>query len=382
MPQLPATNGPPQKLRDTANRLRRPLIAAIGFWTILAAIFASQHAVMVWSKGQDVCLTTILKHQVLGLGPWLLMTPPVFLFAARMSAAGATRLRTFQLHAVAAAVCVLVHAIVAIAAAQVIMPELITEPIVEHFWKYLGESYGFSIILYVVVTFLFYLIQHTTALSERDVERAELRERLAKAQLEALQVQLQPHFLFNTLNSISAMIHENPEGADQMIDQLSEFLRIVLENARGEPITLGEELRVLDVYLAIQQTRFHSRLRFDIVAPEDVQNCMVPALLLQPLVENALKYGLTAQGDGSVRIRVHRAADWLEIQVADDGAAGGAMQGKGMGVGLANTRARLRHFYGDLFELSLQRRATGGAVVTIRIPSRPSQTGARTLRSA
>ena len=344
-----------------------PLLFAYGFWFVLASIFASQHAVTVWAHGDAIRIAEILKHQLLGLGPWAVLTPAIFAVARRAPPIGMQRWRNIGLHTGAATVCVFVHGTLAVGTAALIMPDLIKEPLVEHYWKYVGESYGFSILLYVAIVFLLYLRMYARVLSERDVERAELRERLAKAQLEALQLQLHPHFLFNTLNTISALIHENPDGADRMIEQLSEFLRSVLENARGEPITLGEELRLLQVYLSIQKTRYRSRLRFDISAGHDVEDCLVPSLLLQPIVENAVKHGLSARGHGTVRITAQIISNCLEIKVADDG-GDAAVSDKGMGVGMANTRARLRHFYGDAFDLSLVRRPAGGAVVTIRIP--------------
>ena len=361
---LPAIRAP--------GRSRKPRImpglAALTLWGGIASIFASQHAVAAWSHGHDVSLWTVAKHQLLGIGPWVILTPMVFWIAGRIPVRPPHRTRNLLLHVGVAAACLVVQVLIACSAAYVIAPELLTEPLPQHYWIYLGESFSYSIILYLVIVFFFYITQYDAKLRERDLERAELRERLAKAQLEALQLQLQPHFLFNTLNTISALIHEKPEDADLMIDQLSEFLRTVLENARGEQITLSEELRLLSVYLSIQQTRFRSRLRFEIVASEDVSTCLVPGLVLQPLVENAVKHGLAARGHGTVRITAQPMEGRLVIQVADDGAAGTTSDMSGTGVGLANTRARLQHFYGDAADITLLRKPSGGTVVTIRIP--------------
>ena len=182
-------------------------------------------------------------------------------------------------------------------------------------------------------------------------ERARERERhavmletgLTKAQLQTLQMQLNPHFLFNTLNSIASLIHENPRAADKMIGSLSDFLRLTLKTSGRSEVTLREELEYLDHYFTIEQIRFGDRLRVEKQIDPAVLNLLVPVLILQPLVENAIKHGVEKQlSPVLVRITAKFASDFLQLQVADNGRGLKDVANAKLaeGVGLSNTRAR------------------------------------------
>jgi len=203
---------------------------------------------------------------------------------------------------------------------------------------------------------------------ERELRASQLEARLAQAQLQMLKMQLHPHFLFNTLNSISALIHTDVELADRMIARLGDLLRLALKHFGAEEVPLREELAFLLSYLEIEQARMGPRLGFDLDVEPCTAEARVPTLLLQPLVENAIRHGVGARpGPGRVEVRARREADRLRLEVRDSGPgpAGGEPR---EGVGLSNTRARLGRLYGDEHEFELAGGPGGGAVVRVLIP--------------
>jgi sensor histidine kinase YesM len=205
--------------------------------------------------------------------------------------------------------------------------------------------------------------------SEAARESEQLQARLDQARLQALRLQLQPHFLFNTLNTITALVHRDPPSAERMVTGLSELLRVSLGTAGEQEVRLDRELEVLRHYLDIQLVRFPDRLfvRFEI--DPGAREAMVPSLLLQPLVENAIKHGITPRAAaGNLHIIVQRRQDTLSLEVSDDGVGARSSQPLNEGVGIGNARARLASLYGahHVFEAGPQ--AAGGFAVRIEIP--------------
>ncbi len=204
---------------------------------------------------------------------------------------------------------------------------------------------------------------------ERERRSAELEAHLTQARLEALRMQLNPHFLFNTLNSISSLVYDEPRAADEMIGALSELLRLSLNSSDRQEVTLREELHFLDRYLHIEQARFGDRLRIEKDLDPAVLDALVPILVLQPLVENAVKHGLESRlAPGVIAIAASRVGTSLRLQVADNGR--GVPPGTTLreGVGLANTRSRLRELYGKNASFQFRIREGGGFLVEIVLP--------------
>jgi two-component sensor histidine kinase len=203
------------------------------------------------------------------------------------------------------------------------------------------------------------------------VESQRLRAELAESRLAAVTSQLQPHFLFNTLQSISTLIHRDPVAADAMLAKLSDLLRDVLRRSRSALVTLGDELRMTETYLDLARLRFGDRLRTTIEVDDAVRSAVVPMLLLQPLIENALKHGVGRRAvGGQVGVTAHGEDGQLTITVWDDGVGFEGGTSGPDGTGLANTRERLRHAFGDDQSLQLRLRPEGGVEVTIRMPLR------------
>jgi len=223
----------------------------------------------------------------------------------------------------------------------------------------LADEWSFNLVVYGLVVGVFY------------AQRAgRLEAQLTQARLDALAARLRPHFLFNTLHTISALVLEDPQAANRMIARLAELLRQAFSRGDEAEVTLGEELRLLEHYVAIQEERFGDRLRVTVDVELDANQALVPALLLQPLVENAVTHGLAGgERHGAVTVRVEgsRQGQRLRLVVRDDGPGFGAGRGVER-VGLAGTRARLTDRYGSAQRLEVTDGPGGGVVVTIEIP--------------
>jgi LytS/YehU family sensor histidine kinase len=214
---------------------------------------------------------------------------------------------------------------------------------------------------------------------DREVKTSQLESQLARTQLEMLKLQLQPHFLFNTLNAISALMHQNVYAAQDMLSRLSDLLRLSLDNVAVQEVTLKSEVEFVRGYLHIEQVRFQDRLSVTIDIDPETLDAMVPNMLLQPLVENSIRHGIARKsGPGSISIESKRSDGLIRITVRDNGPGfpaitNGNGNGNGKpkgGLGLGNTRARLRQLYGDAQRLEVCNAPDGGAIVTLEVPER------------
>jgi len=217
-----------------------------------------------------------------------------------------------------------------------------------------------------------------------DLRAAQLETQVAQARLGALKAQLQPHFLFNTLNAIVVLVRQQKgQQAEETLARFSDLLRAVLADMDAQEVTLQRELEYLRLYLSIEQLRFSDRLRVDIDVDPELLDAAVPHMALQPIVENAIRHGIGARASpGAIRIHGRRirdeSGDHLQVSVRDDGPGFGAKcassgPGSGLGLGLANTRARLKQLYGEGAELRAESPEGGGALVTLVLPFRETR---------
>ena len=236
--------------------------------------------------------------------------------------------------------------------------------------KFFGGLLSF-LILYVVILLVAYLLDSRERFARHETETARLNEQLSKAQLNALRRQIEPHFLFNTLNAIAGLVREERnDAAISMIAGLSDFLRRVVDDSSQQEVALGEELNFALKYLDIQKVRFAERLQVSVSVPENLFSARVPSFILQPMVENAVKHGLSkrAQG-GSIKIRALPSNNRITLSVYNDGPGlpNGWEQSRS-GIGLENVRTRLQSLYGDAFELDIRNQEPGGVEVSISLP--------------
>ena len=239
----------------------------------------------------------------------------------------------------------------------------------EYIWALDMNVFYYAVIAASVTAADFYYLYR-----ERQRKANELHTELVTAKLETLKMQLQPHFLFNTLNTINALIHEDSEAADRMVTRLADLLRLTLYESRHE-VPLARELEFVSAYVDIQQIRFQNRLSVSFEVRGPLLGAQVPSLVLQPLVENAIRHGIAPRARaGNVWVRAQRDGDRLILEVEDDGVGlppGGDVMVRG--IGLANTRARLQQLYDVNYELLIRRRENGGTHVRISIPFVESQ---------
>jgi LytS/YehU family sensor histidine kinase len=285
--------------------------------------------------------------------------------------------RTWQLsaavHAVAVFVATLLHVALTVASRRAIFA-LIDEPSGE--WIAEGQrmfflNFDWEMMTYWAIVGLTHARWYQREAHERNLRASQLETRLVEAQLQALQRQLQPHFLFNTLNTISAVMHRDVHAADNMIAKLSDLLRLSLQTLDVQETPLKDELDFLSKYLEIEQTRFRDRLTVVFDVRPDTLDALVPNLILQPLVENSIKHGIAPRpGPGRIDIRARRVDDRLEIEVRDNGPGLSAtrLSDFNRGVGLTNTRSRLHHLYGADHRFEFRQPREGGLQVLIVIP--------------
>jgi two-component system, LytTR family, sensor kinase len=238
---------------------------------------------------------------------------------------------------------------------------------------YFMTDYGAMI--YWLILLISYALDYQRRVQQSEVRATRLKAQLAQAQLDALKMQLQPHFLFNTLHSISALVHKNANAADRMIARLGDFLRQTLENAGAQEVSLQQELDFLKCYLDIERIRFENRLTVQMDIEPRTLDARLPNLILQPIVENAIRHGISRSAcPGRIEIEARRSNGTLQVQVTDNGPGLPSNSTSGSivkeGVGLANTQARLKQLYGEHHRLDLSNTARGGLTVTMEIPFR------------
>jgi hypothetical protein len=239
-------------------------------------------------------------------------------------------------------------------------------------WVRLVETnrFGIEILIYGFIIGAIGAVQFHIRSQNEAIRSSDLRRQLAAAQLQALQMQLEPHFLFNTLNAITTLVElERTSEATRMLGHLNIILKSTLVSSTPQKVPLSRELEIIDNYLAIEQVRFADRLKVDMKIDQGALDGLVPNFLLQPIVENAIRHGIAhCEDHGRIEASFRREGQMLRLNVRDSGPGLLAPAGKGNGIGLRNTRERLRHFYEDRFEMNAEATKMGGFEVAISIP--------------
>ncbi len=344
-------------------------------WTLFGLFFTTQMALQSQLWKTPVPFWRILSWQFVSGYVWFALTP-LILFLANKFPFEARRWKvSMPVHIVAAIVLALFQQLID----AFLLPRLGYPPGRE--FATFGEAYQYfvfvnlhlSILIYAGVVGIKAAYSYYQKYREQELQASQLEARLAQSRLQVLKMQLHPHFLFNTLNAISELIHKDAESADRMLTDLSDLLRLSFENLELQEIPLKQELEFLGKYVEIEQMRFHDRLTVDMNISADTLDAIVPNMILQPLVENAIKHGIAPRSSGGrIAINAARNNGHLEISVRDNGLGVpfGDLHNLTEGVGLSNTRRRLKHLYGDSHRFDLKEVPTGGLGVSLEIPFR------------
>jgi signal transduction histidine kinase len=376
---------------DTVTHVRmprlRPWMIVSAAW-IVPAVFAvinriAQAPLQGWEPAT-------VRELLFEFGDWLLyalLTPGVFAVSNRWPLTRPHLARRIALHfflsllfCVAWATCGQVLRLVLI---SIFAPQIYQQAMqhgAAQFWAQIGIEWlswifttlPFGVAVYLCVVGIEHATRYFIEARKREVQVARLSEQLASARFAALQAQLNPHFLFNTLNTIAVLVRDNDrQGAVSIVEHLSELLRSTLTRHRANEVTLGEELELVRQYVAIEHARFSDRLRPEFNVPDPLLPAAVPSFALQHLVENAIRHGIAKHPDaGLLIITAERDADFLQLTVINDGISIDPNLAPPPGHGIENTRARLRAIYGTRATLEISPRPEGGTIAILRVPYR------------
>jgi two-component system LytT family sensor kinase len=344
----------------------------VGVAAALILLFTLQNygAPVVVRGGQSIGRT--FGIQVIVWTTWLLLCPLIFAAARRWRSQGRITAGNLVSQLMIAFAVAVLHSIIA-SAARWVLGWPVSDDLAVVILNTIATNLASNLLRYSLISSAYHAVAYHQEVRDRDVRAARLEGSLVQAKLDSLQGRLHPHFLFNTLNSISALIREQPAAAEQMLGSLSELLRASLDAEPSREVTLERELDLARQYTSIQQTRFADRLSVSFEAGPDVQDALVPHLILQPLVENAIRHGIAPRdAAGHVRIAAGREGGRLHLIVEDDGVgvAADRKPAPGSGFGLSSTRARLEHLYGQAATLAVTPRVPTGTVVTVDLPFR------------
>jgi len=326
--------------------------------------------------GTDIPWTEALHASIRDQLPWALLTPPVFRFATRHLIDRGTWIKNLLLLSLVGGLVVWgIH-----------QWKILVDPgpgpyrhsrptSAKNFGPQAEQELepppsGWDFFHFASVEIPIYVMIVSAAHTLRFYRRAEIRSgQLASAHLQALQAQLQPHFLFNTLNTIAGLVHKSPDKADSVLTMLSDLLRFSLETNGETQVPIQHEVEFTEKYLAIMRVRYGERVRYEFQIAQDALSACVPALLLQPLVENAVKYAIEPSPErGKIDIHARRDGNFLRLRVADTGPGIAPAAPLKEGIGLSSTRARLRELYGEQGSLEIDNES--GFIVKIKIPFR------------
>ncbi|HUQ18832.1 MAG TPA: histidine kinase [Gemmatimonadaceae bacterium] len=349
-------------------RTRNFLLCATAF-TAVAVLFAVQRYYADSVSGRHAVWTSSLIITLVVWWSWGALTPLIVQIAKALPVTSKPRIKLALQIPVAVGVTILHDMLVA-----VITPLFFYRPafapIRDMFRGRVSSGLAFNTLIYFLILAVVYAIRYAGESQRKEIASAQLAANLARTQLQALQTQLQPHFLFNTLNSILALVPDNPAKASDMIRRLSELLRYSLATSGVSEVLLGEEIQSVRAYLDIQKIRFEDRLDVSFAVADDANNTPVPTFILQPLVENAVKFTLDkSSGVARIRVAAGRRDGMLDLSVEDNGPgiSTGSIEA-GHGVGLRTTRARLEQLYGINHSIRFDDVPSGGTRVSISIP--------------
>jgi signal transduction histidine kinase len=341
-------------------------------WTLLGVSFALSTYLGARQDNVQISWKRILSGYLADFYLWGMLSPLIFLLARRFELRKQFP-RNVLIHIGAS---IVLSGFVISAASPLVWylgyVNTVRNPTLAILWRNNAFSaYYFhqGLTIYWTTLVVAHALYYYRGIRKQEAQTARLTAQLAQAQLQALKMQIHPHFLFNTLNSIAALLHKDVEAADRMIARLGDFLRLTLKSSDAQLVDFEQELEFLKCYLDIEHIRFQDRLTVELDIDPHALTAMVPNLILQPIVENAVRHGVARQtSSGHITVRARRDGERLIVRVEDNG-PGLNVKSNGSGIGISNTRARLEQFYGSDFSFQITNSSERGASVTLDIPA-------------
>jgi two-component system LytT family sensor kinase len=370
-------------MKDEANESPRGIslrVVILLAWTVLALFFTCRNIVLFIARGVPVDWARGVLFEIIYWYLWALFTPLVFRVARLLPLERGRRRRNIPLLILSGLVIAPLQVSIEIGVDLLLAYVLLRAPASEIAQRVamfrrivLVESFS-GFLIYSVIVGCYYAFDYYRRYRERDLRASQLEGQLARAELQNLKMQLHPHFLFNTLNTISVLMSRDTRAANGVLVRLSDLLRMTLDQSGTEEVSLKQELEFLQKYLEIEQTRFQDRLTVEMHVEPSLLDARVPNLILQPLVENAIHHGVAPSlSAGRVEIDARRDDTMLELSVRDNGPGlppDDESQGLKERVGLSNTRQRLEQLYGARHRFHMRNRVEGGLEVTVAFPFR------------
>jgi len=343
-------------------------------WLALGLFDATQTVFVMRSEGMHHAWVRLFVTMVVTWIPWALATPVVLRLGRRFPPVKLRPLSTWLVHLVFAVAIGLAFSGWMTCLEVVMNPYALPSPrgtFLSIWIDRFDNGILADFLLYGTILIVNSVLESRERLAQQQTETARLSEQLTKAQLRALRQQIEPHFLFNTLNAVSGLVREGRnDDAVSMIAGLSDFLRRVLEESSRQQVPLHEEMEFTQTYLDIQKVRFADRLQLSVDVPAELYAAQVPSLILQPMVENAVKHGIAKRAHGGcIRIAATRIDGMLTLSVQNDGPSLPAnWEAATTGIGIANVRTRLQSLYGEGFTLDLKNQEAGGVEASVSLP--------------
>ena len=350
-----------------------PWIWITSIWLSFGLVDALETVFVMHAEGMHHAWLILFSTVMFSWLPWALLTPVILRLDREFPIARPVRFLTWLVHLCACAATGLAASAWTSCLYFLLNPYLdpVRPPYTRLWFVKFYDGLLSCVILYAAILTLNYVLDSRARLAFREAEGARLNEQLVMAQLHALRQQIEPHFLFNTLNSVAGLVREGrTDAAVSMIAELSELLRRMLDDSVRQQVPLREEMDFAEKYLSIQKLRFTDRLRIEMDVPGELYLAQVPSLILQPMVENAIKHGIAKRvKGGTIRIAASRCDGTLTLSVSDDGPGLPATwEATRTGIGISNVRSRLQTLYGSAFDINIRNQSSGGVEVSVALP--------------
>lgn len=342
------------------------ILAYVIAWTVPGLISAMQLLASYSLRGDSAPLWLLVQITFPTWYAWALLAPLIYMAAQRFPLDGEGWARALVIH-------LLLNGLLLLASVALVLVawRVLGVPAVRGAAVVLVGSINTSLLAYWTIVLIAHAVRYYVDGRARALREAELAAQLSEARLEALRAQLHPHFLFNTMHAISAFLRDEPEKAESMLAELADLLRTVLERTDEQTVSLADEVDFIQRYLSIQRTRLGDRFVAELECPPDLAEARLPAMLLQPLVENAAEHGVARRrGSGRVAVRIAREDDRIRLEISDDGPGldDQVRDPSTWRLGLRNTRERLERLYGDDHRFELVDLEPHGLLVRVVIP--------------